>query len=57
VAGLAAALIAAGEPPLAETLALDSNSRVLFFGTEGASDPELYREIVGRPAEAVRDGT
>lgn len=54
VAGLAAALIAAGEPALTEALHLNADSRVLFFGTEGATDPELYREIVGRSAEAVR---
>ena len=54
VAGLAAALIAVGQPALAEALGLGSHSRVLVFGTEGATDPELYREIVGRPAEAVR---
>ena len=54
VAGLAAALQARNEATLSEALRLDGNSRVLVFGTEGATDPELYREIVGRGAEEVR---
>lgn len=54
VAGLAAVLRARSEAALSETLGLDGDSRVLVFGTEGATDPELYREIVGRRAEEVR---
>jgi diaminopropionate ammonia-lyase len=27
-------------------LGLNSESRILLFGTEGATDPELYKEIV-----------
>ena len=54
VAGLAGALAAAGDPALAAALDLGPESRILVFGTEGDSDPELYRSIVGRSAEAVR---
>jgi diaminopropionate ammonia-lyase len=31
---------------LKEELAIDSDSTLLFFNTEGATDPENYREIV-----------
>ncbi len=54
VAGLAGALAAAGDPTPAAALELGPESRVLVFGTEGDTDPELYRSIVGRPAAAVR---
>lgn len=54
VAGLAAALQARSDAAMSEVLQLDGNSRVLVFGTEGATDPDLYREIVGRDAEEVR---
>ncbi|PLX75414.1 MAG: diaminopropionate ammonia-lyase [Azoarcus sp.] len=47
VPGLAAAVIAAQDPMLSKTLGLDANSRVLVIGTEGATDPELYRTLVG----------
>ncbi len=53
VAGLAGALFAAARPELADALGLNAESRVLVFGTEGATDPELYRELVGRDAKAV----
>ena len=50
VAGLAAAL-AARE---AGAFGLDGHSRILVIGSEGATDPVLYEEIVGRPADRVR---
>jgi diaminopropionate ammonia-lyase len=53
VAGLAGALGALQEATLAERLGLGPESRVLVFGSEGATDPELYLKIVGRPAGAV----
>ena len=53
-AGLAGMLAAMAEPGLAAGLGLDENSRVLVFGTEGDTDPELYARIVGRSAAAVR---
>jgi len=47
VAGLAALLLAAADPVARETLGLTRQSRVLLFGTEGATDPELYARLVG----------
>ena len=35
-------------------LGLGPDSIVLVFGTEGDTDPDLYRAIVGRPAREVR---
>ena len=54
VAGLAGMLAVACDASLANTMGLISRSRVLVFGTEGDTDPDLYRQIVGRSAEAVR---
>lgn len=47
VAGLAALLLAAQEPFARAALGLDESSRVLLFGTEGATDPEVYARLVG----------
>jgi diaminopropionate ammonia-lyase len=47
VAGLAGFLLAAADPAARETLGLRADSRVLLFSTEGATDPELYRRLVG----------
>lgn len=47
VAGLAALLLAAQEPFARAALGLDELSRVLLFGTEGATDPEVYARLVG----------
>ena len=54
VAGLAALICARRRPELADALGLDGESRVLLFSTEGDTDPELYRALVGRRAEEVR---
>lgn len=48
VAGLAGLLGAAARPDLARRLGLDENARVLLIGSEGDTDPALYRKIVGR---------
>lgn len=53
VAGLAGLLLALERPSIAGALGLSADSRVLLFGTEGATDPELYASIVGRQAEEV----
>jgi diaminopropionate ammonia-lyase len=53
VAGLAGLLLAAGDPDARARLGLSSDSVVLLFGTEGATDPEVYRSIVGRSPEEV----
>ncbi|MGD8561629.1 MAG: diaminopropionate ammonia-lyase [Desulfarculaceae bacterium] len=53
VAGLAALLAAREDDSAWRSLGLDSNSRVLLFATEGDTDPELYKQIVGRSAQEV----
>jgi diaminopropionate ammonia-lyase len=53
VAGLAGLIKAAADPSLRAALKLDGASRVLCYGTEGATDPEVYRAIVGRSAGEV----
>lgn len=52
-ASLGAVMAACADPALRAALGLDATSRVLLFGSEGATDPAIYREIVGRSAEAV----
>jgi diaminopropionate ammonia-lyase len=47
VAGLAGFLLAAADPAARAALNLTPDSRVLLFSTEGATDPELYRRLVG----------
>jgi diaminopropionate ammonia-lyase len=46
VAGLAGLLLAAQEPYARAALGLGAESRVLLFGTEGATDPEVYAKLV-----------
>jgi diaminopropionate ammonia-lyase len=53
VAGLAGALAAEDAPEIAAKLGLDPNSKVLIFGSEGATDPETYAQLVGRTPEEV----
>jgi diaminopropionate ammonia-lyase len=50
VAGLAGLLLAAADPAARAILGLTRDSRVLLFGTEGATDPDLYRQLVGDAA-------
>ncbi len=56
VAGLAGLLTAAARPDWRAALKLDASSRVLLFGSEGDTDPELYARLVGRSGDAVRAG-
>jgi len=53
IRGSAALLAVRDHPALAATLKLDASSRVLLLGSEGDTDPAIYREVVGRPADAV----
>lgn len=53
VAGLAGLLAVAADGQARAVLGLDQSSRVLCIGTEGATDPAIYREIVGRAASEV----
>lgn len=56
VAGVCALLAAGREAQLKAALGLDSSSRVLLIGTEGATDAAIYASLVGRTAEQVRNG-
>jgi diaminopropionate ammonia-lyase len=47
VAGLGAAIAAREDAAMSAALGLDEASRIFVIGTEGATDPELYRELVG----------
>ncbi|MGQ3303364.1 MAG: diaminopropionate ammonia-lyase [Phenylobacterium sp.] len=53
VAGLAGFRAAAGDARMRAALGLDAGARILCIGTEGATDPAIYREIVGRDAADV----
>lgn len=55
VAGLAGLLAAAAVPEIRAGLGLAPDARVLVFGTEGATDPEVYRTLVGRSPEEVAE--
>ena len=51
VAGLAGCITARADADLCQTLALNEQSTVLVFGTEGATDPTIYRQLVGSAAD------
>lgn len=52
-AGLAGLLTVLRDPALAARIGLGPQARVLVINTEGATDPALYTQIVGRSPEAV----
>ena len=54
MAGLVALTMAANVPQAREQLGLDASARVLVFGTEGDTDPELYQQLVGVSGAEVR---
>lgn len=53
VAGLAGLIASCRSDALKQALGLDETSRVLVFGTEGATDPVIYRALVGRAPEEI----
>jgi diaminopropionate ammonia-lyase len=53
VAGLAGLLAVCDARETRHALGLTHNSRVLLFGSEGATDPAIYAQIVGRSAAEV----
>lgn len=55
VAGVAAAIGASQSEAARKLLGLNGQSRILFFGSEAATDPALYAELVGESAQAVAD--
>ena len=52
-AGLAGAVHAAGDAQMRAQLGIDASSRIFAVITEGATDPQRYRELVGLDAAAV----
>ena len=52
-AGLAGLREIMGQSRLKTALGLSDDSVVLVIGTEGATDPEMYRQIVGRDASEI----
>ena len=53
VAGIAAAIACCQSADAKDTLGLTSESRILFFGSEAATDPALYEQLVGESADVV----
>ena len=53
VAGVAAAIAALQSPQARAQLGLGADSRILFFGSEAATDPALYAQLVGESPAAV----
>jgi diaminopropionate ammonia-lyase len=51
VAGLCGLMRVCQDARLKTALGLDANARVLLFGTEGATDPDLYRRLVSEAGE------
>ena len=56
VSGLAGLVTACENPEFRKALKLDENSVIILFSSEGATDPEMYREIVGKTAAEVVKG-
>jgi diaminopropionate ammonia-lyase len=52
-AGLAALMAAKRDPDIWSDLEFDENSVVLLIGTEGATDPELYKSIMSDTGSAA----
>ena len=46
-------LAASSDPQLCSQLGLDEHSRVVVLVSEGATDPEVYRDIVGKSPDEV----
>ena len=56
-AALGGLIAVAGDAEARAVLGLDEASRVLVIGSEGATDPEIYRRLVGRdPADVAAPG-
>ncbi len=53
VAGLVGLIAVMKDQDARNKLGLDRHSRVIVYGTEGATDPQMYRRIVGRSAQEV----
>lgn len=56
VSGLSGLVTACENPEFRKALKLDENSVIILFSSEGATDPEMYGEIVGKTAAEVVKG-
>ncbi|MCK0104241.1 diaminopropionate ammonia-lyase [Pseudohalocynthiibacter sp. F2068] len=56
VAGLAALFAVSVDDDACSELRIDTQSRIMVFGTEGDTDADLYRELIGADAQTVRKG-
>ncbi|KAI0866555.1 tryptophan synthase beta subunit-like PLP-dependent enzyme [Xylaria cubensis] len=52
-ANMGVLLKAGGDSTLRDRLGLNEHSQCVIFGLEGATDPKIYRELVGKPPEDV----
>lgn len=52
-AGMGVMLKGIEDVSLREKLGLEKNSQVVLFGLEGATDPEIFEQLVGVSPEAV----
>ena len=55
VAGLAGLFAAMADTQARALMGLDASSRILVFGTEGDTDPDVYAELVGMTGGQVRE--
>jgi diaminopropionate ammonia-lyase len=46
-------MAAQGNALLWNTLELNAESRILLIGSEGDTDPTIYKEVVGKTAQEV----
>jgi len=53
VAGISALIATCLQPELKKAMQLNETSQVLLYGTEGATDPDIYQTLVGRSADEV----
>ena len=53
VAGLAGFLISQSDKKLRKELNITETSKILFFGTEGDTDEEMYEKLVGEKASEI----
>ena len=57
IAAWAGFLAATRDENLRQELGLDCSSRIVIIATEGATDPEVYRNLVGTSPEMILAGT
>jgi len=53
VAGLVGFITANKDEQLRKMLKIDENSKILFYGTEGDTDEEVYKQLVGKYSKEI----